>query len=272
MKSIKTIFLISGAVLISIAIVYWFTLPSAFPNWNLSDTGNIGETIGGITAPIFGLLGAVLIYLSFQAQIEANRVQLKKMEEDKIQSSKKAVFENYMRSFDEIKKTINTIEFVVNHITSNPLPGANQNPFRPEPHKTEYTYVYYHGLAAINEYIRILETGKELDKDYDINGMELSFKYILNSVNELLKRLNLQTTKSNENDNDELAFLKNEIRIFYNGFLKKFLERAIQSQQRYAESDEANSINNSNPQNPLPITELANELSILKSEIDNNLL
>lgn len=37
-------------------------------------TGEIGDTIGGITAPVIGLVSAILVYLSFTAQIKANRV------------------------------------------------------------------------------------------------------------------------------------------------------------------------------------------------------
>lgn len=37
-------------------------------------TGQIGDTIGGITAPIIGLVSAILIYLSFSAQVKANMI------------------------------------------------------------------------------------------------------------------------------------------------------------------------------------------------------
>ena len=55
-------------------------------NWNLVDfsqTGQIGDTIGGITGPIVGLLGAFLIYISFRAQIRANEIQRDALEEEK---------------------------------------------------------------------------------------------------------------------------------------------------------------------------------------------
>lgn len=48
-------------------------------------TGEIGDTIGGITAPITGLIGAILIYLALRAQIDANNlisIQLKKQKEE----------------------------------------------------------------------------------------------------------------------------------------------------------------------------------------------
>ena len=39
---------------------------------DFSNSGQIGDTIGGITAPFFNLIAAVLIYLSFKEQTKAN--------------------------------------------------------------------------------------------------------------------------------------------------------------------------------------------------------
>ena len=43
--------------------------------WGVSfyETGQIGDTIGGITAPFIGFLAAILVYLAFKAQIDANK-------------------------------------------------------------------------------------------------------------------------------------------------------------------------------------------------------
>lgn len=37
------------------------------------DTGDIGDTIGGITAPFLSFFAAILVYLALRAQIEANK-------------------------------------------------------------------------------------------------------------------------------------------------------------------------------------------------------
>lgn len=49
--------------------------PSFLPVFNFSQSGEIGDTIGGITAPIVNLLGALLVYYSFLAQQKANALQ-----------------------------------------------------------------------------------------------------------------------------------------------------------------------------------------------------
>jgi len=46
-------------------------------NNSFSNTGQIGDTIGGITAPFIGILGAILIFYSFMAQVYANKIMMK---------------------------------------------------------------------------------------------------------------------------------------------------------------------------------------------------
>ena len=48
------------------------TLPTVQEYWNFSETGNIGDTIGGITSPVIGIVGAALLYLSIYLQYSAN--------------------------------------------------------------------------------------------------------------------------------------------------------------------------------------------------------
>src|SRR5690606_15359467 len=48
------------------------TLPWGWADF--SNTGNIGDTIGGITAPFINILGAILVFLALKAQIQANLV------------------------------------------------------------------------------------------------------------------------------------------------------------------------------------------------------
>lgn len=52
-----------------------FSRPWELFNIGFSKTGEIGDTIGGISAPFVGLLGAILVYISFIEQWKANRIQ-----------------------------------------------------------------------------------------------------------------------------------------------------------------------------------------------------
>lgn len=54
-----------------------FSFPAKF-NWlDFSETGQIGDTIGGVTAPLINLFAAYLIFISFKEQYRANRQQWK---------------------------------------------------------------------------------------------------------------------------------------------------------------------------------------------------
>ena len=49
------------------------TQPTIFgSDFDFTNSGQIGDTIGGITAPFFNLIAAVLIFLSFREQVKAN--------------------------------------------------------------------------------------------------------------------------------------------------------------------------------------------------------
>jgi hypothetical protein len=60
--------LILGIILIFTSL-YIFTRPALFASFDFSESGQIGDTIGGITAPIINLIGAYLVYISFQAPV-----------------------------------------------------------------------------------------------------------------------------------------------------------------------------------------------------------
>lgn len=63
-------------IIFSIVGLLIFLLPWLFTrDWGLTPfvgTGEIGDTIGGITAPFLNFFGAILIYLALKAQIDAN--------------------------------------------------------------------------------------------------------------------------------------------------------------------------------------------------------
>ena len=67
--------LLIGLFLLGIALPVYIYLVS-FKDWgfDLTDKGTLGDAIGGITAPIIGIIGAMLVYLSFRAQVRANQL------------------------------------------------------------------------------------------------------------------------------------------------------------------------------------------------------
>jgi hypothetical protein len=67
--------LLIGLILLGIVLPVYIYLIS-FMDWgfDLTDKGTIGDAIGGITAPIIGIIGAMLVYLSFRSQVRANQL------------------------------------------------------------------------------------------------------------------------------------------------------------------------------------------------------
>ncbi|MDD4604612.1 MAG: hypothetical protein PHF97_12535 [Bacteroidales bacterium] len=79
------ILIIVGSVLFAFFAVFIFTRPALFGFFNLSTKGQIGDTIGGITAPIFGLFGFILVFYSFMEQYKANRIQIQALNDQRIE-------------------------------------------------------------------------------------------------------------------------------------------------------------------------------------------
>jgi len=69
----------------------------------LSGKGDIGNAIGGITSPFVGLIGAILVYLSFEQQIEANRIQRLALRSQIIQEQRKGEYVLLEKHLAEIK-------------------------------------------------------------------------------------------------------------------------------------------------------------------------
>jgi hypothetical protein len=75
--------LFCGILLIITSIAPWlFTHPAICDRLNFTDTGSIGDTIGGLTSPFVGLIGAILVFISFMQQVKANK-SLKESEDTK---------------------------------------------------------------------------------------------------------------------------------------------------------------------------------------------
>ena len=62
--------------------------------FNLKDAGTIGDALGGITAPFISGLAAILVYIAFIEQVEANKMF-------KRQEGIKIVFEQFKDLRDE---------------------------------------------------------------------------------------------------------------------------------------------------------------------------
>jgi hypothetical protein len=107
------IFIFFGVGLLLIFIPLLFTWDAI--SWvSFKDKGEIGDAIGGITAPFIGFGGAILVYLALKAQIDANnRIQEQFNEQKKV---------DYQQNFENTFFNMLTIHHdIVKNIDFNPL-------------------------------------------------------------------------------------------------------------------------------------------------------
>ena len=84
-------------IIIIVSIILCFLAPIILTQpffselFNYSETGQIGDTIGGITAPFVNLVGSILVFYALKAQIDANKLiqeQFNDQKQDEIQRKK----------------------------------------------------------------------------------------------------------------------------------------------------------------------------------------
>ena len=156
---------------------------------DFSNSGQIGDTIGGITAPFFNLIAAVLIYLSFKEQTKANEyfVRSSKIEKEhdllfhliENLDSRIGAFEYRLTNHANGQKTIYSgiagIQSYTNDLHMNDARFAKQlvNNLDKDPHDDDapYTLNYY---ADIYQIIRLIEfiASKISNADFRIDHTE----------------------------------------------------------------------------------------------------
>ena len=82
--------------------------------WGLidfSNTGSIGDTIGGITAPFINILGAILVFLALKSQIEAN-ISLQEQVERQDREKKLEIESKQLNQlYDNLKSSIDNFKY-----------------------------------------------------------------------------------------------------------------------------------------------------------------
>ncbi len=78
----------------------------SFLGVSFDETGEIGDTIGGLTAPFVNLLAAFLVYKSFSAQIKANFIQQRNHDSQMKLIRKEQALNTLIYLFKEIETTV----------------------------------------------------------------------------------------------------------------------------------------------------------------------
>lgn len=79
--------------------------------FNYSDTGQIGDTIGGITAPFMNLIGAILVFYALQSQVKANELIQDQIDKDNIEKERENEGQNLNQLYSYLTDSINSFHF-----------------------------------------------------------------------------------------------------------------------------------------------------------------
>lgn len=161
----------------------------AFPIWitdhfffDYLKTGTFGDTIGGLTAPIIGFFSALLIYLSFRAQIKANYIVQSQIERQEKSDREKKEIELISNLMLQFRAEINEFSY-----------------FNYEGTFENRQNVLHKGAEALKIYLRHITSASE---HYNKNEMEflgfptnqqyLGLLDILDKLIQIIKRSNLK--------------------------------------------------------------------------------
>jgi hypothetical protein len=107
-----------------VVILLWIVVGAS---QNASTRGLTGDFLGGVASPFIGLVSAILVYLSFQQQIQANKIQMEALK----QESKR----------NNIRSTLNILRSEISGLILEDTV---------DDHKT------YHGMQAFEKFIELL--------------------------------------------------------------------------------------------------------------------
>ena len=162
MNSFQKISLILGLILICLSP--WIFTRSSFVGFDFTTTGQIGDTIGGITAPIVNLIGAFLVYLSFKQQLIANQNQ----KQDLLNEIKRS---NESKKYDSIVHDIDSLKIDIENFSYNSGSGES--------------FKSYKGMNAISKFTRQIEylnrTGANDKVQIEFGDVTFHNFYFLNS-------------------------------------------------------------------------------------------
>lgn len=201
------VFLLIGLIIIAIApYLYvkfnWFDIP-------YNDTGEIGDTIGGLTAPFINLIGAVLVYMSFMEQKRANEIQISELEKDRHKSDEQNLFLSLEKEFLGVKKDIQDI-VIVQYIGREP----NRRTERKE------------GRRAIAEHFLVLSEKQDEEFLHLMSHSEI--EYHLRRLNNLCFYV-----KNASIGQEEKRILSLKIKDYYDSMIHPIVEVHLDNMKNY---------------------------------------
>jgi hypothetical protein len=202
-KTISKILLLSLLLIILCFLsVIIFTLPAFTDRLNLSDKGKIGDAIGGITAPVLGIITSVFLYLTLTKQTESNESQRLKNESDLI--------------FLLLNQLNNEINMFYNTSKTN---GVEKT---------------YKGLEGMNTFARTFATMHFSDFSFNKFYESRQFILVIRSFLLIEKRIELASIS-----NDMKSVFRNKLIAIFDCILKYPLSKIIEQVDKHPKLQDA---------------------------------
>lgn len=118
-------------------------------------TGQIGDTIGGITSPFIAIAGALLTFTAFWIQYKANIQQSKALKKQKKESKRNFRNDNFVKIIDIIYNQINIINLKLTNIEISIYNSTN-------PNTSKIIFKGENGLILFNDILSNYNNAKNL--------------------------------------------------------------------------------------------------------------
>lgn len=106
--------LISGIVIIGIGMA-WSSVSLFIWLDKFGEKGQIGDTIGGLTTPVFNLIASILVFISFREQYKANQLQKQALDNEIKRSNAIAEYNQIVDLIEEIKAEVKSLVFYISN-------------------------------------------------------------------------------------------------------------------------------------------------------------
>ncbi|HMG14554.1 MAG TPA: hypothetical protein VK590_03840 [Saprospiraceae bacterium] len=144
--------------------------------------GNIGDTIGGITAPLASLLGSVLVFYALKAQINANKIIQDQINDQKTNDENRRRVQYISEKIQMIRNDINDFSYTI-------------MPMRDVKSQYKGSDAFSMFVSDLFEFIKIKKV-----KAFDGFPKLSELNYLLNSIYLLLQDIDNENIAKSEKD------------------------------------------------------------------------
>ena len=166
----ESVLLLFLSIILILCLPLIFTLPT-FSAIHFNDTGQIGETIGGIIAPFIAIIAAILTFAAFWIQYRANQIQIDNFNEQRKDIQIERFESKYYEMIKLHKENVNEIK-TDGEILGRELFGD---------FFYEFYYMFYSIKNLISIYINTDKKDKEIIKSLD-NSEIMDLVYLITFV------------------------------------------------------------------------------------------